>query len=78
MNIDTLDYRDHKELYLKLKGEERETLDVDFGIYPDILKLKYFDVYEDVYAEIVYANNFNENLDLSMHILRTDKDDERH
>ena len=32
LNIFTLDYRDHKELYLKLKGEERETLDIDFGI----------------------------------------------
>ena len=32
LNIDTLDYRHYKELYLKLKGEERETLDVDFGI----------------------------------------------
>ena len=43
-NNDTLDYRQHKELYLKLKGEERETLDVDFGIYPDILKSKYLDM----------------------------------
>ena len=66
LNIDTLDYRDHKELYLKLKGEERETLDIDFGICPDVLKLKYVDVYEDVYAERVYANKFNENSDLSM------------
>ena len=66
LNIDTLDYRHHKELYLKLKGEERETVDVDFGIYPDILKLKYLDVYEGVYAEMVYANKFNENSDLSM------------
>ena len=32
LNIDTLHYRHHKELYLKLKGEERETLDIDFGI----------------------------------------------
>ena len=63
--IDTLDYRDHKELYLKLKGGERETLDVDFEIYPDILKSKYLDVCEDVYAEMVYANKFNENSDLS-------------
>ena len=66
LNIDTLDYRVHKELYLKLKGEERETLDVDFGLYPDVLKSKYLDVYEDVYAEMVYANKFNENSDLSM------------
>ena len=65
LNIDTLDYRDHKELYLKLKEEERETLDIDFGLYPDVTKSRYLDVYEDVYAEMVYANKFNENSDLS-------------
>ena len=65
LNIDTLDYRDHKELYFKLRGEERETLDIDFGFYPDILKSKYLDIYEGVYAEMVYANKFNENSDLS-------------
>ena len=58
LNIDTLDYSDHKELYLKLKGEERETLDIDFGSYPDILKSKYLDVYEGVYAEMVSASKF--------------------
>ena len=65
LNINTLDYRHHKKLYFKLKGEERETLDIDFGIYPDILKSKYLDVYKGVYAEMVYANTFNENSDLS-------------
>ena len=65
LNIDTLDYRHHKELYFKLKGEERETLDVDFAIYFDIIKSKYLDVYEGVYAEMVHANKFNENSDLS-------------
>ena len=48
-----------------MKGEERETLDVDFGTYPDILKSKYLDTYEGVSAEMVYANKFNENSDLS-------------
>ena len=66
LDIDTLDYRHHKELYLKLKGEERETMVIDFGIYLNILKSKYLDIYEGVYAEMVYANKFNENLDLSM------------
>ena len=65
LHIDTLDYRCHKELYFKLKEEERETLDTDFGMYPDILKSKYLDVNEGVYAEMVYANKFNENSDLS-------------
>ena len=65
LNFDTLDYRDHKDLYLKLKEEERKTLDIDFGLYPDVTKARYLDVYEDIYAEIVYANKFNENSDLS-------------
>ena len=66
LNIDTLDYRDHKELHLKLREEKRKTLDVDLGLYPDIIKTGHLDVYEGVYAEMVYANNFNENSDLSM------------
>ena len=61
LNIGTLDYRDHKELYLKL-----DQFDVDFGLYPDVIKSRYLDIYEDVYAEMVYANKFNENSDLSM------------
>ena len=65
LNTDTLDYRYYKELYFKLKGEERETLDVDFGIYPDLLKSKYLDVYKGANAEMVYANKFNENSNLS-------------
>ena len=66
LNIDTLDYRDHKDLYLKLREEKRETLDIDFGLYPDIIKSRYLDIYEGVYAEMVHANKFNENSGLSM------------
>ena len=65
LDIDTLDYRCHKELHFKLKEKERKTLGIDFGMYPDILKSKYLDVYEGVYAEMVYANKFNKNSDLS-------------
>ena len=65
LNIDTLDHRDHKELYLKLKEKKGETLDIDFGLYPDVIRSRYLDVYEGVYAEMVYANKFNENSDLS-------------
>ena len=48
-----------------MKEEERVTLDIDFGMYPDILKSKYLDMYEGIYAEMVYTNKFNENSDLS-------------
>ena len=44
LNFDTLDYRNHKDLYLQLKEEKREALDVDFGLYPDITKARYLDV----------------------------------
>ena len=78
LNTDTLDIRHHKELYLKLTEEERETLDVDFGIYPDVLKSKYLDIYEGVYMEMVYANKFNEKFRPKHNILRADKNDNRH
>ena len=38
LNIDTLDYRDHKELYFKLREKRGETLDIDYGLYPEIIK----------------------------------------
>ena len=40
-------------------------MDIDLRIYLDILKSKYLDIYKGVYAEMVYANKFNENSDLS-------------
>ena len=52
-----------------LHNKKRETLDVDFGLYPDVTKARYLDVYEDVYAEIMFANKFNENSDLSTRYL---------
>ena len=65
LNFDTLDYRNHKDLYLQLKEEPLPILDVDFGLYPDMTKARYLDAYEDIYAEMAYASKFNENSDLS-------------
>ena len=65
LDIDTLDYREHKDVYFQMKNEKGETLDVDFGLYPDVTKARYLDVYEDIFAEMVYASKFDENSDLS-------------
>ena len=65
LDFDTLDYRNHKDLYLQLKEEKREALDVDIGLYPDVTKARYLDVYEDIYAEMVYSSKFDKNSDLS-------------
>ena len=40
-------------------------MDIDFGESPNVLKDKYMDVYEDVFAEVVTTNRFDENVDLS-------------
>ena len=65
LDLNTLDYQLHKELYCKVKGEEGNTLDIDFGVNPETLKTNYLDLYEDVHAEMVYTNRFDENSDLS-------------
>ena len=54
-----------QRLIFLTKDKKRETLDIDFGLYPDITKARYLDIYEDIYAEMVYASKFDENSDLS-------------
>ena len=64
LNLNTLDYQQHKDLYCKLKREEGSSID-HFGINPETFKTKYLDLYEDVYVDMVYTNRCDENSDLS-------------
>ena len=66
LDIETLNYRHHKKLYNKLKGEERQTLDMDFGDNSHVLKTNYLDMYEGVHVEIVYSSRFDEWSDMTM------------
>ena len=66
LDLNTLDYHQHKGLYNQMKGEKRDMLDVDFGINPEKMKSNYLDMYEGVYEEMVHSNRFDENSDLSM------------
>ena len=65
IDIKTIDYQDHRRMYRKMGREEGGRLNIDFGESPDVLKDKYMDVYDDVFAEIVTTNRFDENVDLS-------------
>ena len=51
-------------MYKKM-GKEGQRMNIDFGESPEVLKGKYMDVYEDVFAEVVTTNRFDENVDLS-------------
>ena len=64
IDIKTVDYRDHKRMYRKMGKEEGERLSIDFGESPEILRDKYMDVYEEIYAEVVMMSKFDENVDL--------------
>ena len=44
---------------------ERDTLELDFGQTPDILREEYLDVYEGIQSEILNTMRFDENTDLS-------------
>ena len=45
--------------------EERDILELDFGLTPDILREEYLDVYKGIQSEILNTTRFDENSDLS-------------
>ena len=65
IDIKMVDYQDHRRMYRRMGKEEGERMDIDFGESPNVLKDKYMDVYEDVFAEVVTTNRFDENVNLS-------------
>ena len=64
-DIKMVDYRDHKRMYRKMGKEEGEQLNIDLGESPEILRDKYMDVYEEIYAKVVMTSKFDENVNLS-------------
>ena len=65
IDIITVDYRDYRRMYRRMGKEEGERLNIDFGESPKALRDRYMDVYEEVFAEVVATNTFDENFDLS-------------
>ena len=73
IDIKSIDYREHKRIYRKMGKEGGERIDIDFGESPEVMKSRYMDVYDNVYAEVVMTSRFDENVDLStMYLGRID------
>ena len=66
IDIKSIDYREHKRIYRKMGKEGGERIDIDFGESLEIMKSRYMDVYDNIYAEVVMTSRFDENVDLSM------------
>ena len=56
IDIKMVDYRDHKRMYRRMDKKEGERLKIDFGESPKVLRDKYMNVYEEIYAEVVTTN----------------------
>ena len=52
-------------MYRKMGKEGGEWLNIDFGESPEIMRSRYMDVYDEIYAEVVMTSRFDENVDLS-------------
>ena len=48
IDIKTVNYWEHKRMYRKMGKETGQTLSIDFGENPDILKEIFLDMYEGV------------------------------
>ena len=59
IDIKTVDYIDHRRMYRRM-GKEGERLNINFAESPNVLRNKYMDVYDEVFAEIVTTNRFDE------------------
>ena len=69
IDIRLIDYREHKRMYRKMGKEGGERIDIDFRESLEIMKSRYMDVYDNIYAEVVTTSRFDENVDLSMKYL---------
>ena len=64
-NIDSLNYRQNRDLYRKLNNEVMLKLNLNFGKIPEKLEADYLDVYEGVYMEVISTDRFDEDTNLS-------------
>ena len=65
IDIKSIDYRENKRIYRKMGKEGGERIDIDFGESLEIMKSRYMDVNDNIYAEVVITSRFDENVDLS-------------
>ena len=66
LDVKTIDQKSHRKIYDKLKEEDRQILELDFGSTPEKLKGDYLDMYEGIQSEVISTTRFGENSDLSM------------
>ena len=59
-----IDKKNHRKIYDRIREDDRQVIEIDFGDTSDKLKGEYFDMYNGVNSEVLSTANFDENSDL--------------
>ena len=64
-NIKILKEKSHRKMYHRLKEDDRQIIELDFGSTPEKLKGEYLDMYDGVKSIVSHTTKIDENSDLS-------------
>ena len=65
LSINSMNYRQNRDLYKSLNNEETIRTSLNSGNSPENLKADYLDVYEGIYVEVISTDRFDEDTDMS-------------
>ena len=65
LSINSMNYRQNRDLYRSLNNEQTLKTNLNFGNSPENLKTEYLDMYEGVYVEVISTDKFDEDTDIS-------------
>ena len=65
LSINSMNYRQNRDLYKSLNNEQTIKTILNFGNSPENVKSEYLDVYKGVYMEIISTDKFDEDTDVS-------------
>ena len=65
LSINSMNYRQNRDLYKSLNNEQTIKTSLNFGNSLENLNAEYLDVYEGVYAEVISIDKFDEDTDIS-------------
>ena len=65
LSINSMNYRQNRDLYESLNNEQTIKTSLNFGNSPENLTAEYLDVYKGVYVEVISTDEFDEDTDIS-------------
>ena len=65
LSINSMNYRQNRDLYRSLNNEQTIKTNLNFGNSPENLNSEYLDMYEGVHVEVISTGKFDEDTDIS-------------